>query len=89
MKAHGYSWRLSEVLKSDIERKMPVSSLLELAVREWLKRSSADSTDSVLQKRLHASAEACVGAFASGNLRRAESARKTLRAKLKNRRNAR
>jgi hypothetical protein len=34
MKAHGYSWRLSEVLKSDIERKMPVSSLLELAVRE-------------------------------------------------------
>jgi len=55
MKTEVYSWRLSEELKSDLEReaylrKVSVSSLLEMAVREWLKRSNTDAPDDQVQR---------------------------------------
>jgi len=94
MKTEVYSWRLSEELKTDLERearvrKLPVSSVLDLAVREWLKKSRADLAGDAAQRELHAAAENCVGTFASGDLHRAEMARKTIRGRLQRQRRAR
>jgi hypothetical protein len=74
-------------MKTDLKRearlrKMPVSSVLDLAVRDWLKRSGADVAGDEAQRELHAAAEKCLGTLASGNSRRADSARKTTRRRL-------
>jgi hypothetical protein len=87
MKEEVYSWRLSGELKSDLERearlrKMPVAWVLDLAVRDWLKKSSADVAGDDAQRALHAGAERCLGVLASGDPRRAESARKTVRERI-------
>ncbi|MGD0425882.1 MAG: hypothetical protein ABSC10_04110 [Candidatus Acidiferrales bacterium] len=94
MKAEVYSWRLSEELKSDLERearlrKLPVSSVLDLAVRDWLKKSGANVAGDETQRALHAAAENCLGTVASGNSRRAETTRKTIRRRLQRRREPR
>ncbi len=65
MKTEVYSWRLSGELKSDLERearlrKLPVSSVLDLAVRDWLKKSGADVAGDDVQRQLHAASEACL-----------------------------
>lgn len=93
MKTEVYSWRLSGELKSDLERKarlrkVPVSAVLETAVRDWLKHSDAEVPDDEAQRELHAAAANCLGALASGNARRADTARDVLR-KLLRRRHAR
>src|SRR6266851_2146287 len=49
MKTEVYSWRLAGELKSDLERqarlrRVPVSSILDTAVREWLQKINGDST---------------------------------------------
>jgi hypothetical protein len=94
MKTEVYSWRLSGELKSDLERearlrRMPVSSVLDLAVREWLKKSGANVAGDEAQRALHSAAENCLGTLASGNSRRAETARKWIRRRLQRRREAR
>jgi hypothetical protein len=94
MKTEVYSWRLSGDLKSELERearlrKMPVSSVLDLAVRDWLQKSGADVAGDESQRELHSAAENCLGTIASGNSRRAETARKTVRGRLQRRRQAR
>jgi predicted transcriptional regulator len=48
MNTEVYSRRLSRELKTDLEREArqlnaPISSVLERAVREWLKRNGANS----------------------------------------------
>ena len=92
MKTEVYSWRLSEELKSDLERearlrKVPVSAVLETAVRDWLELKKGDTiSEDEAQSRLHSAAANCLGAIASGNLRRAETAREVLRERLKRRR---
>jgi hypothetical protein len=93
MKTEVYSWRLSGELKSDLEReartrKVPVSSILDMAVRDWLNRSGGDATDDELQRRLHFSAANFLGAFAGQDSRRSETVRENVRKRLK-RRNAR
>ena len=45
MKTEVYSWRLSAEAKADLERearfrKVPVSTILDAAVRDWLKKSA-------------------------------------------------
>jgi hypothetical protein len=87
MKTEVYSWRVSSELKSDLERearvrKISLSSLLDSAARDWLKRSKTRGSEEEEQRRLHASAESCLGALASGNRYRAETARKLLRERL-------
>lgn len=87
MKTEVYSWRLSGELKSDLEREsrlrqVPVSSVLEAAVRDWLRKRDADASEDEAQRRLHAAAASCFGALASGNPRRAETARDELRKRL-------
>ncbi|MFZ0885525.1 MAG: hypothetical protein WAN14_19135 [Candidatus Acidiferrales bacterium] len=94
MKEEVYSWRLSGELKSDLERearvrKIPVSSVLDLAVRDWLKKSGTEVAGDEVQRELHAGAERCLGVLASGNSRRAESARKIVRERIHRRRRER
>ncbi len=92
MRTEVYSWRLSGELKSDLERearlrKMPVSAVLETAVRDWLelKKGYTDGTEDEAQRRLHAAAANCFGAIAGGNPYRAETARALLRERMKRR----
>jgi len=93
MRTEVYSWRLSEELKSDLERearlrKVPVSAVLETAVRDWLELKKGDTgvSEDEAQSRLHSAAANCLGAITSGNPRRAETAREVLRERLKRRR---
>jgi hypothetical protein len=90
MRTEVYSWRLSGELKSDLERearlrKVPVSAVLETAVRDWLKKGDTDLSEDDAQCRLHSAAATCFGVVASGNPRRAETARAALRERLKRR----
>ena len=87
MKNEVYSWRLSSELKSDLDRearlrKLPVATVLETAVRDWLKRGDSNLSDGEAQRRLQAAATNCIGALCSGNPRRAETVRDTLRDRL-------
>ncbi len=87
MKTEVYSWRLSDELKSDLEREshlrqVPVSSVLEAAVRDWLRKRDADASEDETQRKLHAAAAGCFGRLASGNPHRAETARDELRKRL-------
>jgi hypothetical protein len=90
MKTDVYSWRLSGELKSDLERearlrRVPVSAVLETAVRDWLKKGNTDVSEDDAQRRLHRAAAACLSTIASGNPRRAETAREAVRERLKRR----
>ena len=90
MKTEVYSWRLSRYLKSDLERearlrRLSLSALLDLAVSEWLKRNSGELSGDEAQRKLHASAARCLGAFAGRNSRRAENARDAIRKRLRGR----
>lgn len=87
MRTEVYSWRLSPGLKSDLERaarirKVRVSALLDMAVREWLAKNAVDIADDEEQKRLHAAAVPFIGVFAGGNPRRSEMVRETVRKRL-------
>lgn len=87
MKSEVYSWRLSAGLKADLERaararKMRLSAVLDMAVRDWLAKNAQDIADDEEQKRLHAAVERCIGAFASGNPRGSEMVRETVRKRL-------
>ena len=93
MRTEVYSWRLSGELKSDLEReararKVPVSSILDIAVRDWLKKSNGDVTDDELQRKLHSAAAKSLGVLTGQDPRRSEAAREKIRKRLK-RRNAR
>jgi hypothetical protein len=90
MRTEVYSWRLSAELKSDLERaaserKLSVSAVLDIAVRDWLKKSATDTAGDEEQRRLHAAAEACVGILAGRNPRRSETAREAIQSKLRKR----
>jgi predicted transcriptional regulator len=87
MKTEVYSWRLSSEFKSELERearrrKTTLSSLLESAIRDWLKQSTENTGHEEEQRRLHAAAASSFGAFAGHNPRRAETARKAIRERL-------
>ncbi len=90
MKSEVYSWRLSGELKSDLERearlrKVSISTVLETAVRDLLKNGSAGLSDDETQRELHQRTARCLGVLNSGNARRSETVRQTLRRRLKRR----
>ena len=90
MKTEVYSWRLSGELKSTLERearqrKMPVSAVLETAVRYMLKKAETTIPEEEEQRRLHLAAARCLGVLASGNARRSETAREAVRTRLRRR----
>ena len=90
MRTHVYSWRLSGELKSDLERqarlrKVPVSAILDMAVREWLKKSAIEVSGDEEQRRLHAAAEKYIGVLKGLDRDRSETVRETIRKKLRRR----
>lgn len=90
MKTEVYSWRLSGQLKSDLERQarqhgVPLSSILDEAVRDWLEKNNGDSSGDEAQRRLHAAAAGCFGAFAGGDSRRSEKASQAVRTRIRRR----
>ena len=90
MKTQVYSWRLSAEVKTDLERearvrRMPVSAILEAAVRDWLKKAGDNGAEEETQRQLHAAAARCLGVLAGGDPERSERARETLRERLRRR----
>jgi hypothetical protein len=90
MRDQVYSWRLTAEQKSDLERaarlqKVPVSSILSMAVQDWLQKTGRELSEEDQQRQLHEVAEKHLGAFAGRNSRRAENARQTIRARLRKR----
>lgn len=88
MKTEVYSWRLSRELKSNLERearhrKASVSSILDTAVRDWLKKSGLDVAGDEAQRKLHAVAMSCFGVLNGRNRSRAETARQAIRERLR------
>lgn len=68
MKTEVYSWRVSSELKQDLERearrrKASISSILDLAARDWLAKSRKSIADDEEQKRLHAAVEPFIGSI--------------------------
>jgi hypothetical protein len=88
MKTEVYSWRLPNELKAELERKarsrkVPVSSILVMAVRDWLKQNDNDAEGDEAQRQLHNSATSHFGVLSGRNPRRAENVRATLRERLR------
>jgi hypothetical protein len=90
MRKEVYSWRVSTEIKSDLERearirRTSVSALLDMAVREWMRGRPAARNDDQEQQRLHAALENCVGTVTGRNRRRSETARESIRKRLRRR----
>jgi hypothetical protein len=91
MRNEVHSWRLTGDLKSDLERearlrKVSVSSILDMAVREWLRKSGLDVAGDEAQRELHAAAGRCLGVLTGRNSGRAETAHEAVRERLRRRR---
>lgn len=90
MKTEVYSWRVSSELKQSLERearkrKASISSILDAAAREWLRKSRASIADDEEQKRLHAAIEPLIGSISGADPYRSESVSEIVRARLKRR----
>ena len=91
MKTAVYSWRLSDELKSNLERharfrRVPVSTILEDAARDWLERAGqSDEDDQETQHRLHAAAEKCMGVVESAYPGGSERVRELVRDRVRRR----
>jgi hypothetical protein len=90
MKTEVYSWRVSSDIRTRLERearrrKISVSAALDLAAREWLQGSSAESEPGEEQIRLQKAASKYIGSLAASDPHRAENARQTLRQRLRRR----
>ena len=88
MKTEVYSWRVSADLKTSLEREarrrdVSLSAVLDVAAREWLTRSGADTAGGEAQQRLHRAASKHLGALAGGVPGRSENARRAVRARLR------
>ncbi len=90
MKAAVYSWRVSTDLKCRLEREarrrnLSLSAVLDLAACEWLDHSGAEhnTDDADEQRRLHEAASACLGAFAGNDPSRSENARRSVRDRIR------
>jgi len=90
MKTEVYSWRVSSELKQNLERearrrKASISSILDLAAREWLAKSRRSIADDEEQKRLHAAVAPFIGTISGGDPYRSESVSEIVRRNLKRR----
>lgn len=90
MKTEVYSWRVSSDLKTGLEqearrRKISMSAALDLAAREWLQTSSMENEGDEEQLRLHTAASRWLGALASGNAQRSETASQLVRHRVRQR----
>ena len=88
MKTEVYSWRVSSDVKTSLERearrrKISMSAALDAAAREWLQKSAAANEGDGEQRRLQKAASKWLGALASGNAQRSETASQDLRDRLR------
>jgi hypothetical protein len=91
VKTEVYSWRPSRQLKADLQRYVcrcgvPVSVILDQAVRDWLKKNDADYSGDEAQRGRHTAAARCFGVFARSDSRRSEKATQAVRRRLLRRR---
>ncbi len=89
MKTEVHSWRLSSELKAELEREavrrnVPVSSVIESAVREHLHARKQD--DEAEQSRIESAVQRYIGAIAGGNPHRSERAGELIRQQMRERR---
>jgi hypothetical protein len=82
------SWRLSPDLKVALERRArmegrSVSGLLDRVVQDWLRNGRSDADDEAEQARLNREVAKYIGTISGGNPRRAETARETIRERLR------
>jgi hypothetical protein len=90
LKTEVYSWRVSSDLKTGLEREArrrqtSVAAVIDLATRDWLKKSSAELDGEAEQIRLRKAALRSIGTLASGNTHRSEEARQAVRDGLRRR----
>ena len=88
MKTEVYSWRVSSEVKTSLERearrrKISMSAALDAAAREWLQKSAAANEGEGEQRRLQKAASKWLGALASGNAQRSETASQDVRDRLR------
>jgi len=88
MKTEVYSWRVSSDVKASLERearrrKISMSAALDAAAREWLQKSAAANEGDGEQRRLQKAASKWLGALASGNAQRSETASQDVRDRLR------
>lgn len=86
-KTEVYSWRISPHLKSELEEaaqaeQKSLAALLEEIAEDWLERSRGRGEEDEEQERLRAAAMKFVGSIQSGQARRAENARSTVRSRI-------
>ncbi len=89
MRTRVYRWRLSDNLKSELERAarlrgVPLSVVLEQAARVWLSQNAADPVeDEECQRELHAAAERYIGTIEGLGPYDAQRVRETVRRRLR------
>jgi hypothetical protein len=87
-KSEVYGWRVAPDLKAALEdaareERTSVGELLGRMARQWLRDRAAGASESeTAQRRIRAFAARFVGSLAGGNPRRAEGARRAVRARL-------
>lgn len=87
MKTEVYSWRVSSDVKTSLERearrrKISMSAALDAAAREWLQKSATANEGDEEQRRLQKAASKWLGALASGDAQRSETASQAVRDRL-------
>ena len=80
--------RVSSEVKTKLElearrRRMSVSAALDAAAREWPLKSGGSHEEDEEQRRLHKAASKWLGALASGNPQRSETAAQAVRDRLR------
>jgi hypothetical protein len=90
MKTEVYSWRVSSDIKTGLERearrrKISMSAALDLAAREWLHNNGMEKEGDAGQRLLHKAASKWLGALASGNTQRSQTASQSVRQRLRQR----
>jgi predicted transcriptional regulator len=89
MKTEVYSWRLSPDLKAALERearirKAPISTILEMAVRQWLQQCSGHpEDDEAVQRALHAAVAPYLGVLEGDDPRRSEKVSEIVRERIR------
>lgn len=87
MKTEVYSWRVSTEVKTGLERearrrKTSLSAVLDLAAREWLRKSGVGNHGDEEQRRLQGAAAKCLGVLAGGDARRSQNVAQAVRRRL-------
>ena len=91
MESKVHKWRLPTELWCDLERearlrKVSVSSILEAAAHEWLRKRGVDVAGNKTQRELHKAAAKYIGVLDGLDSHNAETAREVIRGRLRKRR---